>query len=207
MVCVFFKEREPDFLSYKLGAKVNCLGTGLWREINQVPLYPISGSPVFSHGFLHWIKDPFFVDGKLEGTIIRFDFNKEEFTLIPRPTFVTSDECCYHFDSFKLIEFKGEVGMVDLLMEESIEIWVMKDYDNKEWSKQYRFSIRAPRGSRFFDCHTQVLGFWKDEDILLKFKEGYFIYSPNRGLRYMCSVLDGDATVCNIRGSLISLPN
>ncbi|KAM7528534.1 hypothetical protein LguiB_031944 [Lonicera macranthoides] len=205
MVCVFFK--ELDFSSYKLGAKVNCLGTGLWREINQVPLYPISGSPVFSHGFLHWIKDPLVVDGILEGTIIRFDFNKEEFTLIPCPKFVASDEWCNYFDLFKLIEFKGEVGMVDLSMEGSIEIWVMKDYDNQEWSRQYRFGIRAPRWSNVFGCRTQVLGFLRDEDILLKSKEGYFIYSPNSGLRYMCSVLDGDATVCNIRGSLISIPN
>ncbi|GKB71300.1 hypothetical protein Tco_0932712, partial [Tanacetum coccineum] len=59
MVCVLLKEYappdKPDMVKKNLCTMVHVFGTNSWREIPQVPSYPISGKAVFANGCLHWL--------------------------------------------------------------------------------------------------------------------------------------------------------
>ncbi|GKE62435.1 F-box domain containing protein [Tanacetum coccineum] len=59
MVCVLLKEyappHKPDMVKKNLCTMVHVFGTNSWREIPQVPSYPISGKAVFANGCLHWL--------------------------------------------------------------------------------------------------------------------------------------------------------
>nr|GEW08194.1 hypothetical protein [Tanacetum cinerariifolium] len=59
MVCVLLKEyappNKPDMVKKNLCTMVNVFGTNSWREIPQVPSYPITGKAVFANGCLHWL--------------------------------------------------------------------------------------------------------------------------------------------------------
>nr|GEU56508.1 F-box domain-containing protein [Tanacetum cinerariifolium] len=90
MVCVLLKQftppTKPDMVKKNLCTMVHVFGTNSWREIPQVPSYPISHKAVFANGCLHWLasySDIKTGDGGRE--IIWFDVNKEEFGLIDPP--------------------------------------------------------------------------------------------------------------------------
>ncbi|GKC67721.1 hypothetical protein Tco_1100319 [Tanacetum coccineum] len=59
MVCVLLKEYappyKPDLVKKNLCSMVHVFGTNSWREIPQVPSYPISREAVFVNGCLHWL--------------------------------------------------------------------------------------------------------------------------------------------------------
>nr|GEX16027.1 F-box domain-containing protein [Tanacetum cinerariifolium] len=87
MVCVLLKEyappNKPNMVKKNLCPIVHVFGTNSWREIPQVPSYPIRGKAVFANGCLHWLVSHFDIkteDGGRE--VIWFDLNKEEFGLI-----------------------------------------------------------------------------------------------------------------------------
>ncbi|GJT49233.1 F-box domain containing protein [Tanacetum coccineum] len=46
---------NTDVVKKDLCTMVHVLGTNLWREIPQVPSYPITGKAVFVKGCLHWL--------------------------------------------------------------------------------------------------------------------------------------------------------
>ncbi|GJT50668.1 F-box domain containing protein [Tanacetum coccineum] len=77
---------KPDMVKKNLCTMVHVIGTNSWREIPQVPSYPITGKAVFANGCLHWLVSHFDIkteDGGRE--VIWFDVNKEEFGLIDPP--------------------------------------------------------------------------------------------------------------------------
>nr|GEY91380.1 F-box domain-containing protein [Tanacetum cinerariifolium] len=59
MLCVLLKEYappdKPDMVKKNLCTVVHVFVTNSWREILQVPSYPISGKAVFANGCLHWL--------------------------------------------------------------------------------------------------------------------------------------------------------
>ncbi|KAL1832123.1 hypothetical protein ACET3Z_001774 [Daucus carota] len=59
---------------------VHVLGTRSWRRISSVPApYVTYGKPIFAHGFLHWMAEPFSISEKCEGRIMAFDVSNEAF--------------------------------------------------------------------------------------------------------------------------------
>ncbi|GJR10471.1 retrotransposon protein, putative, ty1-copia subclass [Tanacetum coccineum] len=90
MVCVLLKEyappNKPDMVKKNLCTMVHVFGTNSWREIPQVPSYPILGKAIFANGCLHWLVT--YSDIKTEDggrPVIWFDVEKEEFGLIDPP--------------------------------------------------------------------------------------------------------------------------
>ncbi|CAK9160067.1 unnamed protein product [Ilex paraguariensis] len=207
LVCVFFQERTFGPPRYRLGTLVHTLGTGSWREISQVPPYPICSKPVFAHGALHWIVHPYVrYHDTTEGMIVSFDLRKEKFSLPSHPNFHSKD--C---EFFQLVDLNGNLGMADLSCKSKIEIWVMKDFERKQWVREYRIEICAAEG-RFDNRHIEVIGLWKHGDILMRSllrpSQGYFIYNQKTGLRSTNSSNDlrHRSTISSHRGSLIPLP-
>nr|GEZ54760.1 F-box domain-containing protein [Tanacetum cinerariifolium] len=77
---------KPDMVKKNLCTMVHVFGTNSWREILQVPSYPITGKAVFANGCLHWLVSHLDIkteDGGRE--VIWFNVNKEEVGLIDPP--------------------------------------------------------------------------------------------------------------------------
>ncbi|CAK9184369.1 unnamed protein product [Ilex paraguariensis] len=197
MICVFLVTLNSEASGYSLGTLVHTLKTSSWKEISEVPPYPIRGKPVFAYGALHWIVDPLFVSHNL---IVSFDVGKEKFNSISLANFDSKDS-----NLFRLVDLNGDLGMTDLSSNEKIEIWVMKDYAKKEWVRKYIIYIGAPDGKPD-NGHIEVVGLWKHGEILLRSSEGYFFYSKEKGLRYtQTSGIKLNSSVYIYRKSLVSL--
>ncbi|XP_074346951.1 F-box protein At3g07870-like [Apium graveolens] len=179
---------------------VHTLGTTSWIEISKVPFpYLIYGEPVFLHGFLHWMAEPCSATEICEGRIMAFDVSKETFKLIPHP------EICLDKDRglFRVLDIAGNLAMFDLSYNTKIDIWVM-DYEKKIWNREYTISITTPLPDHEL---TQVIGTWKQDEILLANSQGYFSYSMKTGdLKYKHNMgFSSSEQVYRHRGSLISI--
>ncbi|XAR60336.1 hypothetical protein NMG60_11033659 [Bertholletia excelsa] len=184
-----------------------------WREIDEIPPYPVHGKPVFSHGALYWLVSPYFMrddDGNAENLkvnmILCFDVVKEKFGLTPNPDFD-----CKDFALFDLLDVNGNLGIVDLSSSTDIDIWVLSinENTNEGWRREYRIEFHAAIG-RPDNGQVRVTGVCEDGEVLLKSDEGFFIYNPKSGLlRYVQSLgLESDSAVLQChRGSLISVAN
>ncbi|GJW90054.1 F-box domain containing protein [Tanacetum coccineum] len=117
MVCVLLKAYtppdKPDMVKKNLCTVVHVFCTNSWREIPQVPSYPITGKAVFANVCLHWLAS--YSDIKTEDggrSVIWFDVEKEEFGLIDPPKRMCDlwREYICIFDH--LVDLNGEVGYV-----------------------------------------------------------------------------------------------
>nr|GFA32969.1 hypothetical protein [Tanacetum cinerariifolium] len=119
MVCVLLKEYappdkdKPDMVKKHLCTMVHVFATNSWREIPQVPSYPISGKAVFANGRLHWLVS--YTDTKTEDggrPVIWFDLEKEEFGLIDPPKRMCDLWRKYSCRYDQVVDLNGEVGYV-----------------------------------------------------------------------------------------------
>ncbi|GKE06784.1 F-box domain containing protein [Tanacetum coccineum] len=160
MVCVLLKEDappdKPDMVKKNLCTMVHVFSTNSWREIPQVPSYPITGKAVFANGCLHWLasySDIKTKDGRRP--VIWFDVEKEEFGLIDPPKIMCDKYSC----RYQVVDLNGEVGYV---CARTMEVWLLNH--KKEWVPHCRFKEEiVPHG------YIDVIGCWnKDGDILIR---------------------------------------
>ncbi|XP_076883349.1 putative F-box protein At4g38870 [Bidens hawaiensis] len=90
-VCIILKGRLHDHpLDVNLAREQLCTvvhdsRTSSWREIAQVPAYPVYGEGVFAHGRLHWQVLSVWVSPEEGKKVVWFDVKMEEFGLIDAP--------------------------------------------------------------------------------------------------------------------------
>ncbi|GKB24785.1 F-box domain containing protein [Tanacetum coccineum] len=200
MVCVLLKEymppNKPDMVKKNLCTMVHVFGTNSWREIPQVPSYPITGKAVFANGCLHWLVSHFVIkteDGERE--VIWFDVNKEEFGLIDPPKRMCDLWRWYGCYYDHLVDLNGEVGYVCC---RTMEVWVLNK--QKEWVPHCRFEKEiAPDG------YIDVIGCWnKDGDILIK----CIMRGSGRYIFFVYNLKSGVLHETNVAGSVDALsPN
>ncbi|GJX51607.1 F-box domain containing protein [Tanacetum coccineum] len=164
MLCVLLKEyappHKPDMVKKNLCTMVHVFGTNSWREIPQVPSYPISGKAVFANGCLHWLAS--YSDIKTEDggrPVIWFDVEKEEFGLIDPPKRMC-DLWGNYSCRYQVADLNGEVGYV---CTRTMEVWFL-NHKKKEWVPHCRFKEEIVP-----DGYIDVIGCWnKDGDILIR---------------------------------------
>ncbi|XP_059430222.1 F-box/kelch-repeat protein At3g04660-like [Corylus avellana] len=170
-----------------------------WRAISkgQESPCPVFGSPIYARGALHWLVDlatstrGYLVKGK----IVHFDVGKEEFGLISRP----------EFRPFHLVDMRGDLAIVDRSSDKEIEIWVMKEYEKKEWVKEYKIGLVG--------AQVRVMGLCEHGEILLKLKQkdksgnNYLFYNPKTDVLKYSHIpsLNGDTQVLCHMGTLLSV--
>ncbi|PWA48263.1 F-box domain-containing protein [Artemisia annua] len=190
MVLVLLKAYAPpdnlDMVRKDLCTMVHVFGTNSWREIPQVPSYPIAGKAIFANGCLHWLVSHLDAPTQEGGRpVIWFDVEKEEFGLIDPPKRMgdlwRNYSCAYDH----LVDLNGEVGYVCL---RSMEVWVLKQ---KEWVPHCRFEKQiVPYGD------IEVLGCWnKDGDMLITtIGDGnkFFVYNLKSGVLHKTNIVDPD---------------
>lgn len=88
-----------------------------------------------AYGDVHWM---FHEDAKGLHHIISFDFTKEEFYSTPHPPTFQNLGMRY----VKFITLRGSMAVVDTSSGQNIYIWVMKDYNKKEWTLEYNINLQ-----------------------------------------------------------------
>lgn len=146
----------------KVETEVYTLGTASWRVISSsVCFAPHCLQSVSACGDMHWLIWDRRTD---EARIVSFDFKIEKFFETPLPDFGCPRE---HYTKFMLIDLKGFLAIVSFPSATHIEIWVLRDYENKEWVKKYRSSTQV--WAREADENTGVIRpdicFWEDKKI------------------------------------------
>ncbi|XP_076912968.1 F-box protein At5g49610-like [Bidens hawaiensis] len=159
-----FESQDIDVVRKHLCTLVHHQGTNSWREIAQIPAYPISGEGVYGHGRLHWLIRPF--DWHEDGRkLVWFDMKTEEFGLTERPP---TPRFGYRI---QLVDLNDEVGFAYVGIER-IELGILKQdsswvlhcwFDHQNitppltnvafsgyWNKARDIAFTSDRGKRLF---------------------------------------------------------
>lgn len=78
--------------------------------------------------------------GRKRACIISFDVKDEEFRETSLPDFGCPRK---HVSQFKLINLKGFLAVVSFPSSAHLEIWMLKDYQKKEWTREYKISTQV----------------------------------------------------------------
>ncbi|TQD87524.1 hypothetical protein C1H46_026941 [Malus baccata] len=138
----------------KLVSQIYVLGTSSWREIPSFPPCNLSDSRAFAYGNQHWLvclPDPSLSSYGGVVSICSFNFRKEEFygRIIPLPEHMhnKSVRCMGIPKHLHLLSLRGSLAIVDTSSDDyNIEIWVLKNYDKKEWNLDYKIDKSVLRG-------------------------------------------------------------
>ncbi|XP_058112020.1 F-box protein At3g07870-like [Magnolia sinica] len=135
---------EKGGVASDLMAEVYTLGSGAWRSIGSVGCRRISFSgrtfsePINIHGALHWIIELNFNPTIPE--IVAWDVSDEKFRVVPCPEELDLDNDSYTMCLTTINKCLSIIYSNNLL--ESIDIWIMKDYNVKEsWTEEVREDI------------------------------------------------------------------
>ncbi|XP_076912969.1 F-box protein At1g11270-like [Bidens hawaiensis] len=148
-------------------------GTSSWREIAQIPAYPISGEGVYGHGRLHWLISP--SDWQDRRKLVWFDMKAEEFGLTDHPPTPRSGSGY----QIQLVDLNDEVGFA-YVGNERTELWILKQEDSS-WVLHCWFdhqNITPPLKNVAFS------GYWnKARDIAFTSDRGkrLFVYTLKTG--------------------------
>lgn len=121
---------------------------------------------------MHWLIWNRRTDG---ARIVSFDFKIEEFVETPLPDF----ECLREqYTKFLVTDLKGFLAIVSFPSATHIKIWMLRDYENKEWVKKYRSSAQVR--AREADENTGVIRpdvcFWEHKKISVGFFNRWLSY-------------------------------
>lgn len=115
---------------------------------------------MLAHGALH--------SATCDANLLRFDIEKEEYGLIDGP--LPGITMC------TLVALRGSLCIADLSFTDQVEIWVMKDYERREWIRKYRIPIKAASGKEN-NRDVNVVGQWEGGEIFMINQDGYFSYN------------------------------
>uniref|UniRef100_A0ACD5YRJ5 Uncharacterized protein n=1 Tax=Avena sativa TaxID=4498 RepID=A0ACD5YRJ5_AVESA len=124
--------------------------------------------------------------------ILQFNLEKEAWSVMALP-----DETKYIRWDVKLREIQGLLSFTCCNLEKSIEIWMLRDYANKVWSKDFVIDITPSGGGRnlgivFFVFPLEVM---TDGRILLQMSgPEWFYFDPRDGRSQLADQKDFSAT-------------
>ncbi|PIA31886.1 hypothetical protein AQUCO_04700028v1 [Aquilegia coerulea] len=139
--------------------QVYTLGSNSWRNLGYAPDFQfIFGLTAFVSGSCHWLAK----DGVGSRIIVSFDLGREVFGVIPSPEFsFHSESDCV---SFRIAKLGGCLSVADCSFEDHIEIWILKEYDEKEsWIKHF---VMKGEGM-LWNIKCYPITIWMNSDILL----------------------------------------
>ncbi|KAI6673375.1 hypothetical protein NL676_001281 [Syzygium grande] len=125
---------------------------------------------VFASGALNW----FLLDNSLPSPWTRatlsFDLTGEEFSLIPLPDdFSRSGTPTVQWQSGRMHQLGGSLALVHHSNRMHIDVWVLKDYISKEWTRKYRVdTLEAPCPDGLDGGNYFVIGLHKRDKLILR---------------------------------------
>ncbi|GAU16389.1 hypothetical protein TSUD_117380 [Trifolium subterraneum] len=137
----------------KTKVKVHALGTNFWKSLDE---FPYSGVPVecpgkFVSGTINWLAC------KDEQVIVSFDLENESFQEVPKPDYGNVDE--------NLVNLGVLRDCLCVICDQ--DIWLMKEYRNKEsWTKLFTVSNMCDP-SNSYALHKAIYIF-EDDQVLFE---------------------------------------
>ncbi|CAL9005921.1 unnamed protein product [Prunus brigantina] len=197
-----------------MAAEVLVLGTSSWRELPTVPpCFPTCKS-AYAHGDMHWLVHG---DGGSSVCILSFDFQKEEFYLTPPPASLVKKPDLWKF--LHLLNFRGSLALVNVYSPEdgdiniwgriSVEIWGLKNHDNKEWVLNYKLDLKQDLFNSLGPTRLSKCGEWEDGIFFNDESDcsTYTIFVDLRHISMNCVPLEGKMAIHSCTNSMISLKN
>ncbi|CAB4269122.1 unnamed protein product [Prunus armeniaca] len=197
-----------------LAAEVLVLGTSSWRKLPTVPPCIPTCKSAYAHGDMHWLVHG---DDGSSVRILSFDFQKEEFYLTPPPTSLGKNPDLWKF--LHLLNFKGSLALVNVSSlkdrhmkiwgRKSVEIWGLKNYDNKAWVLNYKLDLKQDLFSPLKPTSLSNCGEWEhgiffnDESDCST--DTFFV--DLRCISMKCVLLEGKMAIHSCTDSMISLKN
>ncbi|PRQ41718.1 putative F-box domain-containing protein [Rosa chinensis] len=201
-------------ISSDIAARVYAMGTRSWRPIQSVPLCHFSNKSVYAYGDRHWLVEG---DKSPNNFIVSFDFRKDEFYWTHHPDLQASSSHRFWYD-FHLLNLKGSLAIMDYCSypEEYIKIWVLKNYDKKEWALDYTINMKTfvgrPRGTLL------KWGEWENGIFTIQSGVCYFVdlrRGSMKGVKLPPSIMNYnlwtaeqyEQSIFSYTGSMVSLKN
>ncbi|KAK2978593.1 hypothetical protein RJ640_006712 [Escallonia rubra] len=135
------KNRLNDF---EIGCEILTLRDDVscssWRVVQDEYCPDLVGGyyPVTVNGAVHWLVYfeclEYFDELDEDEVIVSFDFKDEKFKMVLAP----HDGLRFGICSLALAELKGFLVLASKSPQSEIEFWVLKDYDNHLWVKEYK---------------------------------------------------------------------
>ncbi|XP_058083401.1 F-box protein At3g07870-like [Magnolia sinica] len=145
VVHLFYSYSGHEIADDQVECEVFTLGCeeSSWKRIKNCPYHVYFNPPPFVEGSLHWVIHDYY-HNSYDEVILSFDLDREEFRVIPHP------ECCstpdYYRSLLRLVELRGCLCVVKPTQPSKHSIWMLKDYKNGTWVKEYNLDL-APLGS------------------------------------------------------------
>lgn len=120
--------------SYGKTAEIYTLGERSWRSIEFSPQFPHSllfGT--YLKETMHWVCAN---NDDVPEFIVSFNFQNEKFEVLSLPPFFNADKKL-DISMIRMQELGGCLSVCDFFSAKVIDVWVMKDYGAKLWTKGY----------------------------------------------------------------------
>jgi F-box interacting protein len=157
--------------------KVHNLGTNSWKSIPMFPYFvvPIQKSGQCVSGTINWLASKDTMTSQC--FILSLDLGNESYKEVLLPNYGEVDACTLHLSVLRdcLIMFCGD------------DVWVMKEYGNKEsWTKLFTIS--------YMPAFVKAIYTFEDEYVLLKrgkdWDDGYIFYNCRDGTSKLIGYLN-----------------
>jgi len=134
--------------------------TWKWKQLEEVKLPQTEllsrNTNVSVNGSLHWLTWK-------RNDIFAFHVNKESYSMFSLPLPVSEDN---KSKDIALVRYKGKLAITSIGREDSfMELWVMENYDRKEWNKTHTVNIEALRRK---EPYTRPVAFCNADIALMK---------------------------------------
>ncbi|KAK2441372.1 F-box/kelch-repeat protein [Trifolium repens] len=175
VVVVSFYRTPDDEFTDKTEVKVNTLGTNFWKNMQEFPFGTPDciGSGTFVSGTINWVASKHWHESPC--FIVSLDLGKESFRKVLLPDLEEVDASMLYLSVLRDC----------LCMTYDHDVWIMKDYGNKEsWTKLFTVSyMRDP--SKSYDL-TEIVYMFEDGQVLLQTLGGdwyskLILYDPRIG--------------------------
>ncbi|CAL8119598.1 unnamed protein product [Prunus armeniaca] len=162
---------------------------------------------------MHWLV---YGDDASSVRILYFDFKKEEFYMMPHPTSLGKKPGLWKF--LHLLNFRGSLALVNVSSPEKehmniwrpyVEIWGLKNYDNKEWVQNYKIHSEPYLFTFWEPTRLSKCGEWEHDIFFIQEipPNNHIIFVDVRHVSIKHIILRGGTTVHSCTDNRISLNN
>ncbi|PIA29301.1 hypothetical protein AQUCO_06100073v1 [Aquilegia coerulea] len=180
-----FKLVEISYCSDATNAQVFTVGSNSWKDLNNVPQVMCSNFSATVQGSIHWLTHN---NDMLSSHILSFNLASENFSFIELPKCYFGEE--FLLGEFYIINFGGDISVVDFSNNDRVEVWVMKEYSGKEsWTKLTVMKKDVVTGVEYIQLFP--ISPWKDGEILLLYESKKLVSYNFESGRYTLFQING----------------
>jgi len=170
--------------------RVHTLGTNCWRRIRDFPyrMSEIEGYPgKFVSGTINWV----IFSQDSSRVILSLDLCNESYQEISQPDYGLDERLCY-----LNVGVSNECLCVLAHTKTFLDIWLMKDYGNKEsWTKL--FTVPFAKFRNYFNFANLLYIYEEEDQVLLEIHHKSYVYNYKNGTLKILEIQGRPSTFFN----------